>query len=99
MTVNKQSATQQERQQPLSLSQAFRSLPTLADLGLPVRSIMSKANSRQQDPEQKRAFLLSMLEQAIEIANDVDAYFPEESSSDNADGEQEENIRSQNQNQ
>jgi hypothetical protein len=40
-----------------------------------------------------------MLEQAIEIANDVDAYFPEESSSDNADGDQEEASRSQNQNQ
>ena len=40
-----------------------------------------------------------MLEVAIEIANDIDAFFPEESPAANADGEQEENSRSQNQNQ
>jgi hypothetical protein len=87
MTINKQNSTPPPpQQQPLSLSQTLRSFPTLADLGLPlpVRSSMSKS---RQDPKQQQAFLLSILEQAIEIANDVDAYFPEESSSDNTDGE------------
>jgi hypothetical protein len=94
MTTDKQ----QERQQPLSLSYALRSLPTLGDLGLPVRTRMP--NSRQ-NPNDERVFLLSMLEQAIKIANSVDAYFSEESSfsSDNTDDEQEESSLSRNQNQ
>jgi hypothetical protein len=91
MATDKHNATHQERQQPLSLSQALRSLPTLGDLGLPVRSL---SNSRQDDPKQRRDFLLSILEQAIEIAKDMDASFLEEYSADNADGEQEENARS-----
>jgi hypothetical protein len=36
-----------------------------------------------------------MLEQAVEITNDIDGRFPEDSSSDNTDGE-EESSRSQN---
>ncbi len=95
MTIDKHNATQQERQQPLPLWQALRCRPTLGDLDLPVR--ISMPNSRRQDPNQERAFLLSILEQALEIANDVDADFSEESSSEYVDGEQEENSRNEKQ--
>jgi hypothetical protein len=85
MTIDKQNPTQQ-RQQKLSLS-ALLSLPT-GDLGRPVRSI---PNARQ-DPIERRAFLRSILEQAIELANDVDDCF--------TDGEGESSrCHSQNQNQ
>jgi hypothetical protein len=100
MTIHKQISTQQPpQQQPLSLSETLRYLPTLRGLALPL-PVRSMSKLRQQDPEQQQAFLLSMLEQAIEIANDVDAYFPEESCADNAGGEKQEGkSRSQNQNQ
>jgi hypothetical protein len=92
MTTDEQSATQQERQQPLSLSHALRLLSPLGDLGLQVRRIPNV----RQDPPKQQAFLRSMLEQAHEIANSVDEHFSDESSSptDNANGEQEENSRS-----
>jgi predicted transposase YbfD/YdcC len=98
MNINKPNSTQQPQQQPLSLSQALRYLPTLVDLGLSVRSM---PNSRQDDPKQQRDFLLSILEKAIELSNDIDSHFSKESSLDNDDGEQEqeENIRNQNWNQ
>jgi hypothetical protein len=95
MTIDNQNPTQQ-RQQPLSLSQALLlSFSPGRDLGSPVRRM---PNSRL-DRTEHRAFLQSMLEQAIVLANDVDDYFSEESSSDSTDGEEEENSRSQNQNQ
>jgi hypothetical protein len=86
MTIDKQNPTQQ-RQQPLSLSDATLPLST-GDLGLQVRSM----------PNSRRAFLLSILEQALEIANDVDDFFSAASSSENTDDE-EENSSSQNQKQ
>jgi hypothetical protein len=93
-TIDKQNATQQ-RHQPLSLSQALWPLPT-GDLGLRARSM---PNSRRQDPKEQRAFMRSILEEAIELANDIDASFPEDTSSDNTGGEQDENSRSHNQDQ
>jgi hypothetical protein len=81
----------QQRQQPISLSDA---LFCLSSLGSPARSM---PNSRR-DPKEQRAFLRSILEQALEIANDVGDYFSEDSSSENAD-EEEENSSSQNQDQ
>jgi hypothetical protein len=95
MTIDKQNPMQQ-RQQSLSLSQTlFSSLSPGRDLGLPVRRM---PNSRQ-NPEEQRAFLRSMLEQAIEIADDVDDYFSEDSSSENTDCEEEGESHSHNQNQ
>jgi hypothetical protein len=96
MSIDKDNSTQQERHQPLSLLQALRSLPTLGDLAFPVRNSIS--NSRQ-DPNDERVFLLSMLEQAIKIANSVDALFLEVSLSESADGEQEVTSLSHDQNQ
>jgi hypothetical protein len=95
MTIDKHNTTQQ-RQEPLSLSQAlFLSLSPGRDLGLPVRRM---PNSRR-DPEEQRAFLRSMLEQVIEIANEVEAFFREDSSSENTDGEGEEENSSSSHNQ
>jgi hypothetical protein len=54
-------------------------------------------NSRR-DRKEQQAFLISMLEQAIEIANDVDDHFLDASSSGKTEGE-EENSCSQNWNQ
>jgi hypothetical protein len=55
------------------------------------------------DVKEQRAFLQSILEQAIEIANGVDDCFSEDSSSTNTDDddddEEEENSRSLNRNQ
>jgi hypothetical protein len=95
MNIDKHNPSQQ-RQQPLPLS-ALLDLST-GDLSLPVRS-MPKS---RRDRKEQRAFLRSILEQAIEIANDLADCFPEDmeesSSSDNTDGE-EDNSHSQNQNQ
>jgi hypothetical protein len=92
MTIDKQNPTQQ-RQQPLSLSDATLPLST-GDLGLTARSM---PNTRR-DPIERQAFLQSILEQAIELAKDVDCFFPEESISECAD-DVEEDSRSQNQKQ
>jgi hypothetical protein len=95
MTVDKQNPTQQ-RQQPLSLSDARTTLPlSTGDLGLPVRRI---PNSRRRDDsmiEQQAAFLRSILQQAIELANDAEYFFPEDSISECTD-DVEENSRNQN---
>jgi hypothetical protein len=92
MTSAKQNPTQQQ-QQPLSLSQVLWSFPTPVDSGVRVRS-MPKA--RRQDPKEQQDFMRSILEEAIEIANDVDSCFPEDSSSKKTyAGKQEENSRSQ----
>ena len=88
MTTDKQNPTQQ-RQQPLSL---FAMLAGSSEyLGLPVRSMPNSMRDRKQE----QAFLRSILEQALELTNDIDDYFSEESSSENNDCE-EENSRSQN---
>jgi hypothetical protein len=85
MTIAKQNPTHQ-REQPMSLF----SLST-RDLGLPVRSTPQS----RRDPKEQLAFLQSILEQALEIANDVDVFFLEgDRPSGNAE---EENSRSQNQ--
>jgi hypothetical protein len=94
MTLAKQNPTHQ-REQPMSLF----SLST-RDLGLPVRSTLQS----RRDPEEQLAFLQSILEQALEIAADVDDFFSEDSCSDKTDNtngeeEEEENSRSQNQSQ
>jgi hypothetical protein len=65
MTIDKHNPTRQ-RQQPRSLSQVL-SRSTERYLWLPVSST---SNSRR-DPEEQQAFLRSMLELAIEIANEV----------------------------
>jgi hypothetical protein len=95
MTIDKQNPTQQ-RPQPLSLSDATLPLST-GDLGLTARSM---PNSRR-DPIERQAFLQSILEQAIELAKDVDCFFSEESISECADDDDddEEDSRSQNQKQ
>jgi hypothetical protein len=82
----KQNPTHQ-REQPLSLL-SF----STGDLGLPV---LSTPKSRR-DPKEQLAFLQSILEQALEIANDVDDWFSEDCSG-NGNGEGEESSRSQNQ--
>jgi hypothetical protein len=91
MTIDKHNPNHQRQQ----LSQALWSFPTSGDLGLRARSMLP--NSRRQDPKEQRAFLRSILEEAIELANDIDACF--DTSSDNTDGEQDENSRSHDQNQ
>jgi hypothetical protein len=91
MTIDKQNPTQQ-RQQPLSLSDAISSLTT-GDLDLTL--IRSMQNARR-NPEEQRIFLKAVLEQAIEIAESVDDCLSEESSSEKTDGEEEENKSSQN---
>jgi hypothetical protein len=63
MTIAKQNPTQQ-RQQPLSLSNALSSL-SARDLDLP--SVRSMPNSRR-DRKEQRAFLRSVIDQAIGIA-------------------------------
>jgi hypothetical protein len=83
MTIDNKNPTQQ-RQQPLSLSQAL--------VGLPVRRIAS--SGRRRDPEEQRVLLRSILEQAVEMANEVDAFSLEDSSSDSTDDEEEENSSS-----
>jgi hypothetical protein len=90
MTIAKQNPTHQRQQQPLTLF----SLST-EDLGLPVH-ITPKS---RRDPIAQRAFMRSILEQAIEIANDAEDFFSENSSPDNTNGDEEENSRSQNQHQ
>jgi hypothetical protein len=94
MTIDKENPPQ-HRQQPLSLSNALLPL-SIGELGLPVRSMPIL----MRDPIEHLAFLRSILEQALEIANDDndDYCFSEDTSSEYADGE-EENSRSQNQNQ
>jgi hypothetical protein len=87
MTIDKQNPTQQ-RQQP-SVSNALSSLATRY---LPVRSMPSS----RRDPIAQRAFLRSILDLALEIANDVDDSFSEDSTSDDTD-DVEESSRSQNQ--
>jgi hypothetical protein len=94
MTIAKHNPTQQ-RQQSLSLLQALCSLRT-GDLGLPVHSM---PNSSRDPRDDHLAFLRSILEQALEIGNEVDDFFSEDSSPDNTDGEQEDSSRSQNQSQ
>jgi hypothetical protein len=94
MTIDKQNPTHQQRQEPLSLSDALLPLPAGYCL-----SLRSMPNSRRRGPKEQQAFLISVLEQAIEIANNVDDHFSDESSSGNTDGEEEENSRNQNQNQ
>jgi type II secretory pathway component PulK len=95
MTIDK-NPTHQQRQASLSLSlsDALFSLPAGHCF-----SLRSMPKSRRQEPEEQLAFLMSMLEQAIEIANDVDDSFSDDSFSDNTDDEEEEKIRNQNQNQ
>ena len=78
MTIDKRNPTKQ-RQQPLSLSQALFSLFT-GDLGLPVHS-MPKS---RRDVKEQRAFLMSILKQAIEIGNDIDDCFWGDSSPDSS---------------
>jgi hypothetical protein len=92
MTNDKQNAIQQ-RQQP-SVSNALSSLAT-PDLALPAVRSMS---SSRRDPIAQRAFLRSILDLALEIANNVEAFFSEDSTSDDTD-DVEENSRSQNKNQ
>jgi hypothetical protein len=90
MTIDKQNQTH-HREQPLSLL----SLST-EDLGLPVRSTPKS----RRDPKEQLAFLQSILEQALEIANGVDDWFSEDSCSENTDDDEEEkNSRALNQNQ
>jgi hypothetical protein len=91
MTIDK-NPTHQQRQAPLSLSDVLFSLPAGHCF-----SLRSMPKSRRQGPEEQLAFLMSMLEQAIEIANDVDDSFSDDSFSDNTDGEEEEKSRNQNQ--
>jgi hypothetical protein len=89
MTIDKTQNLRQHRQQPLLRSDVTLPLCN-ADLGcLPARSSMPNS-SRRDNPIEQRAFLRSILEQAIEILNDVDC--------NDTDGEKE-NSRSQNQNQ
>lgn len=76
MTIDKQNPTQ-KRLQPMSLSAMLA-----GNLGLPVRSMPK--NSRR-DRNKQRAFLLSILEHAIELTNDMDDCFLEESSKDGED--------------
>ena len=92
MTIDKHNPTQR-RQQPLSLSDALFSQHA-GYVGISVRSM---PNSRRRDTEEQQAFLRSILEQAIEIANDVDEYLSDEYSSDNTDGEEEEEEDSRSQ--
>jgi hypothetical protein len=88
MSTGKQNPTQQ-RQQPLSLSAMLAGFS--GELGLPIRSMPNSRRNRKEE----QAFLLSILEQALMISNDVDDCFSEESSSENNDCA-EENSRSQN---
>jgi hypothetical protein len=94
MTIDKQNPTHQ-RQQPRSLSNALLPLSSVGDMGSPVPII---PNSRR-DPIEQRAFIRSIMEQAIEIANHIGPWFSEDSPSGNTDEEEEEKRRSQNQNQ
>jgi hypothetical protein len=92
MAIDKQNPTQQ-RQQPLSLSDALSPLST-GDLGsLRVRSMRSS----RRDPIAQRAFLRLMLASALEIAADVDDCLMEDVSS--TDNVEQEDSRSQNQTQ
>jgi hypothetical protein len=94
MTIDK-NPTQQQRQAPLSLSDALFPVPAGQYF-----SLHSMPNSRRQSPEEQLAFLMSILEHAIEIANDVDHSFSNDSFSDNTDEEEEEKkSRNWNQNQ
>jgi hypothetical protein len=93
MTIDK-NPTHQQRQESLPLSDALLPLPAGYCL-----SLRSMPNSRRRGPKEQQAFLISMLEQAIEIANDVDDHFLDEPCSDNTEGEKEKNSRNQNQNQ
>jgi hypothetical protein len=93
MPIDKQNPTQQQ-QQPLSLSDTLSSL-SAENLRFRVRSM---PNSRL-DLKEQQAFLQSILEQALEIAADVDHFFSEDSLSATTDNEEEENSRSPNQSQ
>jgi hypothetical protein len=68
------------------------------DLSLPVRSMPTS----RRDLKEQRAFLQSILEQAIEIANGVDDCLSEDSplnNTDDDDDDDDENSRSLNRNQ
>jgi hypothetical protein len=95
MSIDKQNSTQQQ-QQPLPLSLFAMLAATSRDLGLPVRSIPNSGRNRKE----QQAFLRSILEQAIEIANEVDDYFSDEACSESYDGEEEDScIQNRNRNQ
>jgi hypothetical protein len=93
MTIDKQNPTQQ-RQQPLSLSDALSSsLSAAGNLDLP--GVRSMSNSRR-DRKEERLFLKSVIDQAQEVIDDNDDSFSEgDWSSKNVE---EESSRSQNQN-
>jgi hypothetical protein len=93
MTMDKQNPMQQ-RQQPLSLSDATTLPLSTGDLGLPVRRMPNSARRDDSMLEQQAAFLRSILEQAIELANDADYFFSEDSISECTD-DVEENSRNQ----
>jgi hypothetical protein len=94
MTIDKPDNPTQQRGQPQLSLLSF----STGDLGLPV--LGTSKSRRERDPEEQLAFLQSILEQALEIANDVDDFLLEDSSLHNTDDdEDEENSRDLNLNQ
>jgi hypothetical protein len=81
----------QQRQQPLSLSDALLSLSAAGNSDLPVRRMPNSMRDRKE----QRVFLKSVIDQAMEVIADADDRFSEGDWS--LEKVEEENCHSQNQ--
>jgi hypothetical protein len=90
-TMNTMQNPTQQRQQPLSLSDALSSLSAAGNSDLPVRRMPNSMRDRKE----QRVFLKSVIDQAMEVIADADDRFSEGDWS--LEKVEEENCHSQNQ--